>query len=944
MKKFLLCSIFFLSGMSALILESLWFNQAGLALGNSVWSVSIVLASFMGGLALGNYFAAFYEHKIKRPILVFAVLEVIIALSGFFLVVIFPHLTRILVPAFQFFSNNSFLINILRAFIATILMVIPTTAMGLTLPLLVKALNKDITNFGSVLGLLYGYNTLGAVCGIIICEIVLIKLLGILGTGFLACLINLLVALIAWLMYWKSIQKNVDEEERASVISLGPVVGIWKFLTAAFFMGLIFLALEVLWFRFLGLFFNGDSLNFSIMLAVVLCGISLGGLLASILFKFRKEAQNLLSPILFLNGFLVAFLYNNFTVVFGILKSPISHYAKILFCALFLMFPVALISGMGFTMLGKLLHNKIQKDIKTTGLISLANTLGGMFGAFLGGVFFITFLGIERSFFIFSLMYGLIALLLFDKKNFKAPIKRNVLFYLSGILYLLSIATFPFNKTKNEYSQFFLRKSLSKNYKRVAFKEGLSETLQYLEKTILGKTYSHNLITNCHSMSGTGLRSKRYMKFFVYLATALHPNPKTALLIAYGCGSTAKALVDNSELQRIDVVDISKDVIDMSEIIFSDPKENPVNDSRIKIHIEDGRFFLLTTKQKFDIITAEPPPLKNNGIVNLYTQEFFQLIYDRLSDGGMTTYWLPVYQLEVAETKAILKAFSNVFPDCSLWRGAGLEWVMLGIKNPTIKVSEETFIKQWKNDLVAREMRALGFESPDQLGSLFIADNRRIVSNTKNSLALLDNFPRRLSSIDTDRDKVLPLYLKLAERKNRWEEFSNSKHIRNLWPDKFIKVSKEYFKTTGLIFDILENNKPVVFNLHRSLSSDLLNPYISWTVGGNYYDKNIVSHLYNKTFKPTPDILEASKYLAAMALEKKDYVLAEKYYNLLAIKSPSNLEVYQLRMYLLNLLGEKSKLDELVKEYFSKNSKDINKKELLREYLIWLNQISDEQG
>ena len=135
------------------------------------------------------------------------------------------------------------------------------------------------------------------------------------------------------------------------------------------------------------------------------------------------------------------------------------------------------------------------------------------------------------------------------------------------------------------------------------------------------------MVTNAYSMSATSLKAKRYMKYFIYLPVAIHHNPKTALLIGFGCGMTAKALTDTKSLQDIQILDISKDVIEMSNVIFPLTEENPVFDPRATVHIEDGRFFLLTSERKFDIITAEPPPPKTAGIVNLYTQEYFQLLY-----------------------------------------------------------------------------------------------------------------------------------------------------------------------------------------------------------------------------------------------------------------------------------------------------------------------------
>ncbi len=138
-------------------------------------------------------------------------------------------------------------------------------------------------------------------------------------------------------------------------------------------------------------------------------------------------------------------------------------------------------------------------------------------------------------------------------------------------------------------------------------------------------------------MSGTGWGARRYMKLYVYLPVALHPDPKSALLISYGVGSTAKALTDTPDFQTIDVVDISPEILEMSAIVYPVPSDHPLNDPRVTVHVEDGRYFLQTTKQTFDLITGEPPPPIMAGVANLYSREYFQLIHDRLAEGGMVS-------------------------------------------------------------------------------------------------------------------------------------------------------------------------------------------------------------------------------------------------------------------------------------------------------------------
>ena len=179
----ILCVIFFVSGTSALIFETIWFHLAGITFGNSVWAGSIVLTGFMGGLALGNALAARYGRRITRPLVAYAQIEVLIAVTAVLLILALPRLSGWLAPLFGPLLDSPWLINPLRLFITFLLMLLPTTAMGMTLPLLVKVLFRTDPSFGKILGRLYGWNTLGAVAGALAGEVVLFGWLGLRGSG-----------------------------------------------------------------------------------------------------------------------------------------------------------------------------------------------------------------------------------------------------------------------------------------------------------------------------------------------------------------------------------------------------------------------------------------------------------------------------------------------------------------------------------------------------------------------------------------------------------------------------------------------------------------------------------------------------------------------------------------------------------------------------------------
>ncbi len=947
-----LCLVFFISGTSALIFETIWFRLAGLFLGNSIWSTSIVLSTFMAGLAIGNGLAGRFSHKVRCPVRFYAFIEIVIAFSGLTVVLIFPKLFSIFFPLFSLLVDlgNPFLINVSRSIISFTAMLLPAVAMGATLPLLVKALYPRITNFGRVLGALYGWNTLGAMTGVLINELWIVEWVGISGAGIFAASLNFLAAALVMMTVSRGPEQNYPARISSSKLRFPGLRSIFRRpLTASFLTGFILLALEVIWFRLLLIFYNGHSWNFSVMLAVILAGISLGGLFASKWFHRDTNAHYYLFHLLLLNGVLVIILYGNLVSIlsyFDYLEDDL--FLSIV--AVYLMFPVSFISGIIFIMLGKSLHLYKIPEGATVGFLTSANTTGAMAGALLAGFFLIPYFGVELAFFILAMFYGITAMIIQPIKQLLPPRNNDVFVYITFLIFIIAAVYFPFGHMQNFYLDLSAGSYLkSGGEKRVAFKEGISETIQYLQKDILGQPHYHRLVTNNYSMSGTGLSARRYMKLFVYLPVALMREPKNALLVCFGCGSTAKALTDTSTLKSIDIVDTSREILELSNIVFPDPKENPLYDPRVRTHIEDGRFFLKATEKKYDIITAEPPPPKFNGVVNLYSQEYFQLIYDRLTDGGITTYWLPVYQLRVPEAKAIIAGFCSVFNDCSLWSGAGLEWMIVGTKNRQERSLNDEFARQWHNPKVGNEMRSLGFLTPDQFGSLFIADGSRLLDWIADTLPLQDNFPQRLSAKSPESNKHVQEYLNFMNPATSRENFIKSEGVSRIWPEAYRRNAVNHFSDRLIIngmLDPMSGRYPRIINLHMSIHNKRLNNYIPWAFNSDSDAQKIIGSSQKKEGMNINEAAEMAKHLAGMAAQNGQYDKAEYYLAHEAkIRNTQTWENTLFRMYLLVLDGEKDEAAKVGQDYLGSNRGDSKQNAgKLSKIWKWLDSLPVKQG
>ena len=880
-----------------------------------MWAGSLVLSSFMAGLALGNSLAGRYGDRLSNPIRTYAMLELLIGVAGLSVVVLLNVLNESLAPLFRQFLGSAVSLNMIRLTIGFLLLLLPTVAMGATLPVMVKGLMLRDVNFGSVLGLVYGWNTMGAVLGAVVGELFLIGSLGIFGTGVVAALGNLFAGGIAFLLD-RIVNEKARETDSLSVEprSMTWSVGGKRLLAAAFLSGALLLALEVVWFRFLLLYVLGTSLTFAIMLAVVLAGIGLGGLLASRLAGFRSSS--ILLPMMpLVCGMLIIVTYSAF-VSGPVTLEYVDDGRTTLNRAVWLVFPACVASGILFTLLGEALHRKTGAASRSAGWLTLSNTTGSMFGAMAGGFLLIPQLGVERSFFWLAMAYGLVSLLVLPRALFE-NMRRAILVVAVAVAFVVAMSWFPDGSLHRHTLQTIHSRFSLPNTRVVAYREGLTETVVYLQTDMFGEPLRHKLITNGHSMAGTGVHSSQYMKMFVYLPVALHPKPRRALLVSFGCGVTARALTDTRELEHIDVVDISRDILELNDVVYPAPETRPLNDARVEVHIEDGRFFLQTTGATYDLITGEPPPPRAAGVVNLYTQEYFQLIYNRLAPGGMTTYWLPLHNLSQSDGRAIVRAFCNVFNDCSLWMGSGEDLILLGVREGGTRVSAERFAAQWRNPVVEPELKRLGFEFPEQLGAYFIADGLWLRDLVKESPPLVDNFPHRLSPrlMAKQEDR----YASMIDPAQSAQRFHSSQHIDRLWPASIKEDSLKFFDFRYQIHDhmsesrqqLAPENRRGLAGLHHLLTASTLQTPVLWMLNTQVRELQILE----KSPMRAEEVGVCYHRRGDRAMSRRDYSQAVTHYLHARQLDPDRRVNYCfLDMFALCMAGQNRKAQNLANE------------------------------
>lgn len=709
----------------------------------------------------------------------------IVAIFGCTLVFGLPLLGEWMRPLFQAFWNHQEFLNVLRLAVSFLILLVPTTAMGLTLPILLEDPLLKKQEFARSIGLLYGANTLGAMAGALLGEAYLVRIGGLWGTAFTAGGVGCAAAAIAWVVTGPRLmgvgQTSARSRGRLSVIQLP-----WRLLFVSAGAGAILLGLEVIWFRFLRLYVASTSTAFSVMLAVVLAGIGLGSILSSLIPGRVVPRRQLLPALLLLaaSASLISYLFFPVPVLppnLPVLDSAFSQKVGIL--SLALMFPVAFLSGALLPAIVSCVQSEMIGRMNSTGLTILFNTIGAAVGPLLAGFVLLPWLGFQPSLIFCAIVYAGLAVLASQKQSWSVRRVSGIAMVSLSVAFVLILAIFPYHRDEIHFAN--ARRPYEADGSVLLKKiEGTADTFQLLRRDLFGQPYYYRLITNSYSMSGTLPRSQRYMRLFAYLPLALRPESENALLIGYGVGVTADAFTRDARLKQLDIVDISKEVFDLAEFYSGPGYSNPLRDPRVATFVQDGRFFLQACPDSYDIITGEPPPLKTAGTVNLYTQQFFSLIKGRLKEGGIASFWLPLYQLTADETKAILRAFHNVFPNASLWATSDLEWVMIGIKPPLRKPDEELARRLWTDPISGPDLVRIGLEVPEQMPALFVMDGNEIDRMTQGVAPLDDFYPKRLTDAPPDLKAAYRFGYSYLEHSGASERFFTSAFVHDIWPNE----------------------------------------------------------------------------------------------------------------------------------------------------------------
>jgi spermidine synthase len=756
--------LLFLSGAAALIYQTLWVKQLGLIVGVDVYAVTITLSAFFSGLALGAGFFGARADRIARPLMLVAALEVGIAVLACCTTIALSYLPAVIRASTSFSEPVVFLI--LFALIG-----LPACLMGGTLPALVRAVGPDKGTVGRASGRLYAANTLGAIVGTLSVPLGLIPLLGVRGTGMAAAGLNLGVAVLAGLAARSSQKSSTAPESPPDVQNPGFRLALLLYALA----GGLALGYEVVWSQAILPFLSSRSSAFAIMLATYLMGLMLGSFLFAHLSDRTRHPWRVFGLLISgagVSAFLIFLLLGPWlwdaqdfigrTTFKWFSSNLLANMARFgMTTATVLLLPTILL-GAAFPAAARLVAGpeRIGRDV---GLVSGLNMVGGILGTLLTGFVLIPNLGLSRSLgllAVFSVIVGGIAL-----AQEKATRKLGAAMSLFVIL-VIGFATFQVSG--DQFSEILAYK---RQGKVVFYQESPAGAVAVLEQTTSSGNQFRRLYIQGVSNSGDAMTSLRYMRLQALLPLIIHAGePKSTLVIGMGTGITAGALLAYPTLEERVVAELLPGVVKAAPLFSGN--FNVATDSSVDVRLRDGRHELLASHQKYDLITLEPPPPSAAGVVNLYSQDFYELARDRLKPQGLLAQWWPLRTQNDEESQSLVASFIEVFPYVTLWSTEMHEGLLVGSMEPIV-LDVERIEERYRQPSVSAALAEAGVLSPGELVATYVTDRDGLVKYVGDAKPVTDDRPRIEYAGWVRKDEFPRVLMRIAELRTE-PKLSNS--------------------------------------------------------------------------------------------------------------------------------------------------------------------------
>ncbi len=733
--------LLFLSGLSGLVYQILWVKQLSLVVGADVHAITAGVSAFFAGLAVGGFLFGRLADRSLHPERLFAGLEFTIALLG---IAATWGLARAAGP----FATLEASAGPFAWLIPLLLVGIPATAMGGSVPVLIRGLTRHGGDVGSAGGTLYAANTAGAVAGTLLAPFVLIPAFGLFGAACAAAAINGLAAVGGLLRDLqqsrfpdgttaKSLGEAADPTPPESTENSRLALLLYSI------AGGIALGYEVVWSQVVVQWTSTRTAAFATVLAVYLVGLALGsGLLARRVDRLRDPwgmfgfliaaaGFTALVEVALLGPWLTAIQTQVAAAVFSLTGTESAAMpARFLIAATAIVFLPTLLLGAAFPVALRLI-GRTSRSGGDSGLVLALNSAGGIAGSFLTGFLLVPSLGLERTLAGLAIAAALVggAAILRGAASMSLP--------RWGLLTcgLASIAA-AFLIPPDHLARLL---AASRKGRLEFYAPGAGGTVAVLRQGSGPKTFRRLYIQGV-SNSGDSMTSLRYMRLQALLPVLVHSGePKSALVIGLGTGITAGTLLHCDSLDRRVCAELMPEVARAAHLFQGNA--GVTTDPGVDIRLRDGRRELLRSGERYDVITLEPPPPAAAGVVNLYSRDFYELASRRLERGGILAQWLPLPTQTGADTRSLIRSFLDVFPHATFWTTEVHEMLLMGSQEP-MPLDLGAIRSRFEQPGIRTALTEVGIPTAEALLATYVCDRPGLEQYAGATLPVTDDRPR----------------------------------------------------------------------------------------------------------------------------------------------------------------------------------------------------------
>lgn len=784
---------FFLSGFSGLVYEVVWSRLFVYTMGSSHLSIAVVVSVFMAGLALGSALGGRLADRVASPLRLYGWLVIG---AGVLSVAVIPEinlLEPLLRAVYRLHDGEPghLLFTLVKVAVCSITILLPTTFMGATLPVLVRHLSRSLGEVGSRIGALYAVNCLGAVAGTLAAGFFLIPRIGLGWSLLLAGAVDVAAGLLALFMSAPApAGPGLAREAKTAkpkAVEVSPVPFAVRVAVLAFGVsGFANMCLQLGWTRALVVSIGNSTYSFSIILGIFIFGLAAGGWLAGLF------ADRLHHPMAAFGWLLIATACAASITIPWLGFSParfawqlgqLSRAGQFNFDAFlsasawqvaWMILPATVLMGMAFPIVGKLRALSPPAIGRSVGLAYAANTTGAILGTAVTGFILMPLLGrIWALLYLavgISLAAGLAVLLAAPSLPHSVPpggrserrLRRFAL--LGAVLALLAVSgyiTRPFELMGGEpgnqlpgkilpTSQFIWNPVILSQgaYANVVTASPFSSPEEYASEQIRswkplyyrdGIDSSVGVMENFTGMVTMNISGKvhasswKYFNFDLqtqllmgHLPLLIHPAPSDVLSIGLGCGMSLGAVTVHSPVKEIDLVEISQEVVDAARLHFGQANKNSLANPRVKVIIGDGRNHLAHTAKTYDVISSEPSYFWIAGLGNLFTQEYYRLLAERLKPGGILCQWIYGYYIREPDYKLALRTILETFPHVTVWSNSFGDTIILAAREPIV-LDRDRIAQALSEPAVQADLEPIGITAPEYLMRYFCAEGKMLL-------------------------------------------------------------------------------------------------------------------------------------------------------------------------------------------------------------------------